>query len=238
MEGAHFLKTGTLLSLSEQQLVDCYHGCLQDEPTACDDGCAGGLPLNAMRYVKRAGLDLETDYPYKAVAGTCEESKKTNGSRSYAARTTISGFGLVSQNETQIAATLVKHGPLSIGIDAAWMQTYEGGVACENVSDPAIYDFGAQGPCFGSDSLQIPLGFAPKHGSSYAGVGGSLDLGESNASGSKIAKSRLGSNFAAPSGTTMASVFSEGFEAELKDLYVFVAPALGRADDDDSVYVS
>ena len=119
---------------------------------------------------------------------------------------------------------------------ARW--TYEEGVACENVSDPAIYDFGAQGPCFGSDSLQIPLGFAPKHGSSYAGVGGSFDLGESNASGSKIAKSRLGSNFAAPSGTTMASVFSEGFEAELKDLYVFVAPALGRADDDDSVYVS
>jgi len=119
---------------------------------------------------------------------------------------------------------------------ARW--TYEEGVACENVSDPAIYDFGAQGPCFGSDSLQIPLGFAPKHGSSYAGVGGSFDLGESNASGSKIAKSRLGSNFAAPSGTAMTSVFSEGFEAELKDLYVFVAPALGRADDDDSVYVS
>jgi cathepsin F len=142
VEGAHFLKTGELLSLSEQQLVDCDHTCLEDEPTACDDGCAGGLPLNAMRYVKRAGLDLETDYPYKAVAGTCEESKKTNGSRSSAARTTISGFGLVSQNETQIAAALVKHGPLSIGIDAAWMQTYAGGVACPWLCDKNALDHG------------------------------------------------------------------------------------------------
>ena len=124
--------------------------------------------------------------------------------------------------------------------DVATEWTFDAGVYCANVSDPAIYDFGAQGPCFGSDGLQIPLGFAPKHGSSYAGVGGSFDLGEANASGSNVAKSRLGSNFAAPAGVSMPSVFSkrEGNEAELKELYVFVAPALGRADDDDSVYVS
>ena len=42
---------------------------------------------------------------------------------------TISGFGLVSQNETQIAAALVKHGPLSIGIDARGCRR-AGGVAC------------------------------------------------------------------------------------------------------------
>jgi cathepsin F len=78
----------------------------------------------------------------KPIAGTCEESKKTNGSRSSAARTTISGFGLVSQNETQIAAALVKHGPLSIGIDAAWMQTYAGGVACPWLCDKNALDHG------------------------------------------------------------------------------------------------
>ena len=56
-----------------------------------------------------------------AVAGECA-SRRDGPS----AVSTISGFGLVSQNETQIAAALVKHGPLSIGIDAAWMQTYAG----------------------------------------------------------------------------------------------------------------
>ena len=139
VEGAHFLKTGELLSLSEQQLVDCDHTCLEDDPTACDDGCDGGLPLNAMRYVKRRGLDLEAEYPYKAVAGTCESKK--DGNRD-AAAATISGFGLVSQNETQIAAALVKHGPLSIGIDAAWMQTYAGGVACPWICDKNALDHG------------------------------------------------------------------------------------------------
>jgi len=118
-------------------------------------------------------------------------------------------------------------------------ETYANGIKCANVSDPAIYDFGAQGPCFGSDGLQIPLGFAPKHGSSYAGVGGSFDLGENNERGSRMAKSRLGSNFAAPAGTTMATLFAqdEGFEVELEELCVFAAPAL-RREDDGSLYVS
>jgi|TARA_B110000977_G_scaffold196320_1_gene276443 cathepsin F len=136
VEGAHFLKTGTLLSLSEQQLVDCDHTCAPDEPEACDSGCNGGLPLNAMQYVTNVGLDLEDNYPYIAKAGTCEA--KHDGP--YAAK--VSGFGLVSQNETQIASALVKHGPLSIGIDAAWMQTYAGGVACPWVCNKKSLDHG------------------------------------------------------------------------------------------------
>ena len=137
VEGAHFLKTGSLVSLSEQQLVDCDHTCLEDEPDACDAGCRGGLPLNAMSYVKRRGLDSEANYPYKAVAGSCE-SRRDGPS----AVSTISRFGLVSQNETQMAAALVKHGPLSIGIDAAWMQTYAGGVACPWICNKRALDHG------------------------------------------------------------------------------------------------
>ena len=137
VEGAHFLKTGELVSLSEQQLVDCDHTCLEDEPDACDAGCRGGLPLNAMSYVKRRGLDSEANYPYKAVAGSCE-SRRDGPS----AVSTISRFGLVSQNETQMAAALVKHGPLSIGIDAAWMQTYAGGVACPWICNKRALDHG------------------------------------------------------------------------------------------------
>jgi len=136
VEGAHFLKTGELLSLSEQQLVDCDHTCLKDEPEACDSGCDGGLPLNAMAYVRRKGLDSEADYPYRAVAGSC--ASKTHGP----SVATVSGFGLVSQNETQIAAALLRHGPLSIGIDAAWMQTYAGGVACPWICSKTALDHG------------------------------------------------------------------------------------------------
>ena len=137
VEGANFLKTGSLVSLSEQQLVDCDHTCLEDEPDACDAGCRGGLPLNAMSYVKKRGLDSEANYPYRAVAGSCE-SRRDGPS----AVSTISGFGLVNQNETQMAAALVKHGPLSIGIDAAWMQTYAGGVACPWICNKRALDHG------------------------------------------------------------------------------------------------
>ena len=42
MEGAHKIKTGKLLKLSEQELVDCDKG---------DDGCNGGLEVRAFKYL-------------------------------------------------------------------------------------------------------------------------------------------------------------------------------------------
>lgn len=40
-------------------------------------GCDGGLAANAYDYAKTYGIELESDYPYLAVNGTChrEESK-------------------------------------------------------------------------------------------------------------------------------------------------------------------
>ncbi|KAA0869475.1 hypothetical protein EYC94_26275, partial [Enterobacter hormaechei] len=43
LEGAHYLATGKLESLSEQQLVDCDHVCDPAQYGACDAGCNGGL---------------------------------------------------------------------------------------------------------------------------------------------------------------------------------------------------
>ena len=136
VEGANFLKTGELVSLSEQQLVDCDHTCDPRAPRNCDYGCNGGLPLNAMRYVRKHGLDTESNYPYKGVDGKCASARRGPPAAS------VSSFNLVSTNETQIAAALVRHGPLSIGIDAAWMQTYVGGVACPWICNKAGLDHG------------------------------------------------------------------------------------------------
>merc|ERR1712012_1010659 len=56
MEGAWFKKSGELVSLSEQQLVDCDHE---------DSACNGGLPETGINYVISAGgLDTEASYPY------------------------------------------------------------------------------------------------------------------------------------------------------------------------------
>merc|ERR1739847_80152 len=57
LEGQHAKVNGTLVSLSEQQLVDC---------DTVDFGCDGGLMTNAFTYIIRnKGIDTEASYPYQ-----------------------------------------------------------------------------------------------------------------------------------------------------------------------------
>ncbi|CAI9753725.1 unnamed protein product [Fraxinus pennsylvanica] len=125
LEGANFLATGKLVSLSEQQLVDCDHECDPDEPGSCDSGCNGGLMNSAFEYtLKAGGLMREEDYPYTGTdRGTCKFDKKKVAAK-------VANFSAVSLDEDQIAANLVKYGPLAVAINAVYMQTYVGGVSC------------------------------------------------------------------------------------------------------------
>jgi C1A family cysteine protease len=69
VEGANFLATGKLVSLSEQQLVDC--------DTKKDQGCGGGLMDYAFEYIlKNGGLDTEEDYSYWSVGGMCNKLRE------------------------------------------------------------------------------------------------------------------------------------------------------------------
>ncbi|KAK2660625.1 hypothetical protein Ddye_007158 [Dipteronia dyeriana] len=125
LEGAHFLATGELVSLSEQQLVDCDHECDPEEYGACDSGCNGGLMTSAFEYtLKAGGLEREEDYPY---TGTDRGGCKFDKTKVVAS---VSNFSVVSIDEDQIAANLLKNGPLAVGINAVYMQTYIGGVSC------------------------------------------------------------------------------------------------------------
>ncbi|XP_019153149.1 PREDICTED: cysteine proteinase 15A-like [Ipomoea nil] len=136
LEGANFLATGELVSLSEQQLVDCDHLCDPEEAGACDSGCNGGLMTTAYEYVLQSGgLEKEKDYPYTGKDGTCKFDK----SKIAAA---VANFSVVSLDEDQIAANLVKHGPLSVGINAVFMQTYIGGVSCPYICSKRNLDHG------------------------------------------------------------------------------------------------
>ena len=66
LEGAYFIKNNKLKSFSEQMLVDC---------DTNDLGCYGGLMNNAFEWIQsNGGIELESNYPYTAMNGKCQES--------------------------------------------------------------------------------------------------------------------------------------------------------------------
>lgn len=68
VEGINEIKTGKLVSLSEQELVDC--------DTQQNQGCNGGLMEYAFEFIKqKGGITTEKNYPYTARDGKCDASK-------------------------------------------------------------------------------------------------------------------------------------------------------------------
>jgi C1A family cysteine protease len=115
VEGAWFVKTGELVSLSEQQLVDCssQYGNM---------GCNGGMMDYAFQYtIDNGGLCKEQDYSYEA---TDENCKKCDPS------VKITSFVDVQPNNTLSLMSAVAQQPVSVAVEAdgADWQFYTGGV--------------------------------------------------------------------------------------------------------------
>ncbi|KAJ7981561.1 Senescence-specific cysteine protease [Quillaja saponaria] len=118
MEGITKLSTGKLVSLSEQELVDC-------DTSGVDQGCEGGLMDNAFQFIQQnKGLTTETNYPYKGVDGTCNSKGESN------AAATINGYEDVPANSENSLLKAVANQPVSVAIDAGGsdFQFYSSGV--------------------------------------------------------------------------------------------------------------
>ncbi|XP_047337067.1 senescence-specific cysteine protease SAG39-like [Impatiens glandulifera] len=117
-EGIAQIATGKLISLSEQELVDC-------DVNGQDQGCNGGLMDDAFEFIQsNGGLTSESNYVYDGSDGTCNKKKESN----YAA--TITGYEDVPANSESSLMKAVANQPVSVAIDAgdSDFQFYSSGV--------------------------------------------------------------------------------------------------------------
>ncbi|CAD5325205.1 unnamed protein product [Arabidopsis thaliana] len=105
VEGINKIKTNKLVSLSEQELVDC--------DTKQNEGCNGGLMEIAFEFIKKnGGITTEDSYPYEGIDGKCDASKD-NG-----VLVTIDGHEDVPENDENALLKAVANQPVSVAIDA------------------------------------------------------------------------------------------------------------------------
>jgi cathepsin L len=128
LEGQNQIKNKSLVSFSEQELVDCsrLEGNL---------GCNGGLMDYGFEYVEKKGICKEADYPYKAEDGRCKRTCTP-------ALTKISGYvDVKSEDDLETAVSNV--GPVSVAVDAntKW-QLYTKGIISSELCNPKKLDHG------------------------------------------------------------------------------------------------
>ncbi|KAL9289810.1 hypothetical protein ACSQ67_024423 [Phaseolus vulgaris] len=117
IEGLHQMTTGELVSLSEQELVDCVKGK--------SEGCNGGYMEDAFEFIaKKGGLASEEYYPYRDNNKTCKVKKEGHGVAE------IKGYEKVAANSEKALLKAVSQQPVSVYIDggARAFQFYSSGI--------------------------------------------------------------------------------------------------------------
>lgn len=139
IEGIYAIKSGSLVSLSEQQMVDCSY-------SYGNHGCNGGLMEDAFTYVHDNGLSAELDYPYTAT------SSRFSSCKSFTPVTYIDGCVMVMQNELELTYAVSRQ-PVSVSIeaDSKSFQLYKSGVY-DNPDCGTTLDHGVLAVGYGTDS--------------------------------------------------------------------------------------
>ena len=115
MEGAIAIGTGKLVSLSEQELVNCVKE---------DHGCYGGSMDDAFEYARQHAICTEIEKPYMAYSETCPLSYECDEAVLF-----NSCVDIQESNQEQLKEA-VSQGPVSVAIQAnnAIFQHYNGGI--------------------------------------------------------------------------------------------------------------
>ena len=119
LEGRYEIASGKLVSLSEQQIVDC-------SEKEGNQGCNGGFMDFGFEYVHEEGICSSDDYAYHGKEESCHEKKCTP----LIQPNTVSGFKDVHEKDSQALMEALSEGPVSVAIEADEMsfQFYHSGV--------------------------------------------------------------------------------------------------------------
>nr|GLL30379.1 ervatamin-B-like [Ipomoea trifida] len=116
IEGINKIRTGQLISLSEQQLIDC---------DVKNYGCDGGNVDEAFRYIigNGGGVAAESNYTYDGVQHSCDTKRIGNPPA------TITGYQQAYPDEIALQSAVTDQ-PVSVAItiDAQLFRQYAGGV--------------------------------------------------------------------------------------------------------------
>ena len=119
LESAWAIHRGELLSLAEQQFVDC-------AGNFDNNGCSGGLPSHAFEYVHaNGGIDTEDGYEYKAA----ENGKCLYDPKSVSPVQVKGSFNITLGDEDTLFEAVSFFNPVSIGYQVVKdFRNYAGGV--------------------------------------------------------------------------------------------------------------
>ncbi|CRL01389.1 CLUMA_CG014421, isoform A [Clunio marinus] len=103
VEGQHAIATGKLISLSEQQIVDC-------TSRYYNYGCGGGYMPYTYNYIRdTGGLDTGNSYPYRGVQQSCRFNRNSIGAK-------VQSHDELYPTEDTLLKTVASVGPVSVAI--------------------------------------------------------------------------------------------------------------------------
>ncbi|CAH8576032.1 unnamed protein product [Schistosoma turkestanicum] len=152
IEGQHYLKTKRLVSISEQQLIDC-------SKSYGNNGCGGGLMNLAFEYVQEnGGIDSEISYPY--MSGDGEDSMQCHFNATNIVAQVTGYFSIEEGDERALMDAVATKGPISVAVNAGLpsFSAYKSGI----YSDPNCKG--------GPDDLDhgvLVVGYGEENGRSY-----------------------------------------------------------------------
>jgi cathepsin L len=178
IEGAYALSKGKLVSLSEQNLMDC-------STAYGNQGCNGGLMNSAFQYViANKGIDTEASYPYQTKQGTCRFTAANVGA-------TITSFKNVAAGNEASLVTAINSQPVSVAIDASHnsFQLYKSGVYYEAQCSSSRLDHGVLAVGYGTTDAGVDYYIVKNSWGTSWGTQGYIQMSRNKANNCGIATS-------------------------------------------------